>query len=78
MPTKVCIYVPGISSQHSSLVTEEEMALMVSRFWGSIFTDPTLDMEPKEEEKTANTAFGGLISQFADICVPSIEYLAGL
>ncbi|CAL1537985.1 unnamed protein product [Lymnaea stagnalis] len=66
-----------IRFEHSSLVTEEEIELMVSQFWGSIFIDEMRDNRTAEE-KVMNTAFGDLISQYTDICVPSIEYLAGV
>ncbi|GFO16568.1 5-nucleotidase domain-containing protein 1 [Plakobranchus ocellatus] len=71
--------------EHSSLVTEEELQWMVSDFWGSIFIDDLhIDRsgETKEEKLSKglkmNTAYGDLISQYATICVPSIEYLAGV
>ncbi|KAH9500068.1 5'-nucleotidase domain-containing protein 1 [Bulinus truncatus] len=63
--------------EHSSLVTVEEIELMVSNFWGSIFIDEISDNRAVEE-KLMNTTYGDLISQYADICVPSIEYLAGV
>ncbi|XP_005109940.1 5'-nucleotidase domain-containing protein 1 [Aplysia californica] len=70
--------------EHSTLVTDEEIELMVSEFWGSIFIDDSQaagsDSQDQSftDSKTVNTAFGNLIGQFADICVPSIEYLAGV
>ncbi|XP_055888000.1 5'-nucleotidase domain-containing protein 1-like isoform X1 [Biomphalaria glabrata] len=63
--------------EHSSLVTMEEMELMVSTFWGSIFIDDISDSRAPQE-KLMNTTYGDLISQYADVCVPSIEYLAGV
>ncbi|XP_059139748.1 5'-nucleotidase domain-containing protein 1-like isoform X2 [Physella acuta] len=62
--------------KHSSLVTAQEIQLMVSDFWGSVFIDNLKDNQVLEE-KQMNTAFGSLISTYADVCVPSIEYLAG-
>ncbi|BFZ10027.1 hypothetical protein BsWGS_13065 [Bradybaena similaris] len=74
-----------IKYEHSSLVTAEEMELMVSDFWGSIFLDENSTaseiLPPSRfslEARQMNTAFGDLISQYSDICVPSIEYLSGV
>jgi len=65
--------------EHSSLVTEEEVQYMVSDFWGSVFIDDLTDVVPDGPGgRRANTAFGSLIAKYSDICVPSIEYLAGV
>ena len=51
---------------------------MVSDFWGSVFIDDLTDVVPDGPGgRRANTAFGSLIAKYSDICVPSIEYLAG-
>lgn len=66
--------------EHSSLVTEDELQWMVSDFWGSIFIDDLqVDTSVKAyKDLKMNTAYGYLISHYATICVPSIEYLAGV
>ncbi|GFS25615.1 5'-nucleotidase domain-containing protein 1, partial [Elysia marginata] len=58
----------------------EELRWMVSDFWGSIFIDDLQGDRSETADKNLkmNTAYGDLISQYATICVPSIEYLAGV
>ncbi|XP_048239965.1 5'-nucleotidase domain-containing protein 1-like [Haliotis rufescens] len=60
--------------EHSSLVTHEEMEYLISDVWG-----PFLYHGPEgASDKVMNTLWGSVISQYSDITVPSLEYLAGV
>ena len=65
-----------IPFQHSSLVTEEEIAYLLTDFWGPFLVEEDGQSRGKGP-KEMNTFWGEVIGKYSDIAVPSLEYLAG-
>jgi len=55
-------------------VSEEEEAYLLSKRWGSFFYHAADD---PLHNRHMNTFWGELITKYADVAIPSIEYIAG-
>ncbi|KAL5010062.1 hypothetical protein ScPMuIL_012367 [Solemya velum] len=53
----------------------EEDVYLLSKLWGSFFYHPE---EDKKQDHLMNTFWGCLISQYSNIAIPSVEYIAGM